>query len=90
MDIWSGEGLCGVELISRSTEKGGPSAALCLSVDGQVVSLKTRFALFGPAVMMMFELDHEHPVVDPHVSHFMQVPLRTSVKLPHSEHISPS
>jgi hypothetical protein len=33
---------------------------------------------------------HEHPVVDPHVSHFMQVPLRTSVKLPHSEHISPS
>jgi hypothetical protein len=35
-------------------------------------------------------LDHEHPVVLPHVSHFMQVPLRTSVKLPHSEHISPS
>jgi hypothetical protein len=35
-------------------------------------------------------LDHEPPVVAPHVSHFMQVPLRTSVKLPHSEHISPS
>jgi hypothetical protein len=35
-------------------------------------------------------LDHEHPVVLPHVSHFMQVPLRTRVKLPHSEHISPS
>jgi hypothetical protein len=34
--------------------------------------------------------DHEHPVVEPQVSHFMQVPLRTSVKLPHSEHISPS
>jgi hypothetical protein len=33
---------------------------------------------------------HEHPVVLPHVSHFMQVPLRTSVKLPHSPHISPS
>jgi hypothetical protein len=33
---------------------------------------------------------YEHPVVDPHVSHFMQVPLRTSVKLPHSLHISPS
>jgi hypothetical protein len=33
---------------------------------------------------------HEHPVVLPHVSHFMQVPFRTSVKLPHSEHISPS
>jgi hypothetical protein len=35
-------------------------------------------------------LVYEHPVVLPHVSHFMQVPLRTSVKLPHSLHISPS
>jgi hypothetical protein len=33
---------------------------------------------------------YEHPVVDPHVSHFMQVPLRTSVKLPHSPQASPS
>ena len=33
---------------------------------------------------------HEHPVVLPHVSHFMQVPLRTSVKLPHSPQASPS
>jgi hypothetical protein len=33
---------------------------------------------------------YEQPVVLPQVSHFMQVPLRTSVKLPHSEHISPS
>src|SRR6476646_2170866 len=35
-------------------------------------------------------LAHEHPVVDPQVSHFMQVPLRTSVKLPHSPQASPS
>jgi hypothetical protein len=34
--------------------------------------------------------NHEHPVVLPHVSHFMQVPLRTSEKWPHSPHISPS
>ena len=33
---------------------------------------------------------HEHPVVLPHVSHFMHVPFRTSVKFPHSPHISPS
>jgi hypothetical protein len=33
---------------------------------------------------------HEHPVVLPQVSHFMQVPLRTSVKLPHSPQASPS
>jgi hypothetical protein len=33
---------------------------------------------------------HEHPVVEPHVSHFMQVPFRTSEKCPHSPHISPS
>jgi hypothetical protein len=32
----------------------------------------------------------EHPLVVPQVSHFMQVPLRTSVKLPHSEQASPS
>lgn len=33
---------------------------------------------------------HEHPVVEPHVSHFMQVPLRTSVKFWHSPQASPS
>jgi hypothetical protein len=31
-----------------------------------------------------------HPVVDPHVSHFRQVPLRTSVKFEHSGQASPS
>jgi hypothetical protein len=31
-----------------------------------------------------------HPVVDPHVSHFMQVPFLTKVKLPHSPQASPS
>ena len=31
-----------------------------------------------------------HPVVIPHVSHFIQVPFRTSEKCPHSLHISPS
>jgi len=29
--------------------------------------------------------DHEHPVMPPQVSHFRQVPLRTSVKLPRRE-----
>jgi len=29
-------------------------------------------------------------VVDPHVSHFMQVPFRTSVKFMHSGQASPS
>jgi hypothetical protein len=33
---------------------------------------------------------HEHPLVEPQVSHFRQVPLRTMVKLPHSEQFSPS
>lgn len=31
-----------------------------------------------------------HPVVDPHVLHFKQVPLRTSVKFPHSPQLSPT
>jgi hypothetical protein len=35
-------------------------------------------------------ISYEHPVVLPHVSHFMHVPFLTKVKLPHSPHISPS
>lgn len=31
-----------------------------------------------------------HPVVEPQVLHFRQVPLRTSVKLPHSPQLSPT
>ncbi len=34
--------------------------------------------------------NHEHPVVEPQVLHFRQVPLRTSVKLPHSPQLSPT
>lgn len=33
---------------------------------------------------------YEHPVVLPQVLHLRQVPLRTRVKLPHSEQLSPS
>jgi len=33
---------------------------------------------------------HEQPLVAPQVLHFRQVPLRTSVKLPHSPQGSPS
>jgi predicted RNase H-like HicB family nuclease len=33
---------------------------------------------------------HEQPLVAPQVSHLRQVPLRTSVKLPHSAQLSPS
>ncbi len=32
----------------------------------------------------------EQPVVEPQVSHFRQVPLRTSVKLAHSGQLSPT
>ncbi len=35
-------------------------------------------------------VSHEQPLVAPQVTHFMQVPLRTSVKLPHSPQASPS
>ncbi len=33
---------------------------------------------------------YEHPLVFPQVSHFMQVPFLTMVKLPHSPQLSPS
>lgn len=43
-----------------------------------------------PFSVLSFKTFYEHPVVLPQVSHFMHVPFRTSVKLPHSLHISPS
>ena len=43
----------------------------------------------GP-VKTQVSLIYEHPVVEPQVSHFMQVPLRTSVKFWHSAQASPS
>ncbi len=36
------------------------------------------------------DVTYEHPLVDPQLSHFRHVPLRTMVKLPHSEQDSPS
>ena len=39
---------------------------------------------------LLFGNAHEHPVVEPHVSHLRHVPLRTRVKLPHSPQASPS
>ena len=38
----------------------------------------------------MTQDDQEQPVVEPQVSHFMQVPLRTCVKFWHSPQASPS
>jgi hypothetical protein len=35
-------------------------------------------------------VDHEHPLVDPHVSHLRHVPFLTIVKLLHSEQATPS
>lgn len=40
--------------------------------------------------LLRAQFAYEHPVVLPHVSHFMQVPFRTSVKLKHSGQASPS
>src|SRR5215216_1214045 len=51
---------------------------------------KTRPEVAPLQCLRAVAVAHEHPVVLPHVSHFMQVPFRTSVKLPHSPHISPS
>jgi hypothetical protein len=67
-------------MVSRFKEKkkGSLSAALFYSW------------MPGSSPGMTISEAHEHPVVDPHVSHFMQVPFRTSVKFPHSPHISPS
>ena len=41
-------------------------------------------------VSVFLRVAYEQPLVEPQVSHFRQVPLRTMVKLPHSEQLSPS
>jgi len=64
-----------------STNKSHPATDCCPFPGGLAGSTTNSFDTSGP---------YEHPVVLPHVSHFMQVPFRTSVKLPHSPHISPS
>jgi hypothetical protein len=47
-----------------------------------------RFSVTGfGSIIPNYQLQ---PDVPPHVSHFMQVPFRTSEKCPHSPHISPS
>jgi hypothetical protein len=44
-----------------------------------------------PGFFLKSERDaHEQPVVEPQVSHFRQVPLRTSVKFWHSGQASPT
>ena len=77
-------------------EPGFFCSTSCRRLDGLRVSQRSpaNYAQIADKTMTFartpLQIDHEHPVVDPHVSHFMQVPFRTSVKLPHSEHISPS
>jgi len=59
-------------------------------IASSAVAQKKGRSFERPSHVIDVSVPHEHPVVLPHVSHFMQVPLRTSVKLPHSPHISPS
>jgi hypothetical protein len=55
-------------------------------------SAQCKRAAFWPPFVFYLRVGrlYEHPVVDPHVSHFKHVPFRTKVKFKHSEHISPS
>ena len=46
--------------------------------------------LARPPLVDLFQNPQEHPLVEPQVVHFMHVPLRTKVKLPHSPQASPS
>jgi hypothetical protein len=52
---------------------------------GRVVPIKKKTGDFSPAriqiaiIQIIASSVHEHPLVDPHVSHFMQVPFLTMV-----------
>jgi hypothetical protein len=62
--------------------------SMCKCLQGRPVG--HPFVVLAGSRPAMMGQSYEHPVVDPHVSHFKQVPFRTSVKFKHSEHISPS
>ena len=49
-----------------------------------------RANLYWPRDRWLPGSRQEQPLVDPQVVHFMHVPLRTRVKLPHSPQASPS
>jgi len=50
----------------------------------------TSFSFRHQHLSNICAVDQLHPDVEPQVSHFMHVPLRTRVKLPHSPQGSPS
>jgi len=51
---------------------------------------RKRHAPSGIEIHLHLNLHQLQPLVPPHVSHLRQVPLRTSVKFPHSRQCSPS
>src|SRR5271166_6472532 len=69
-----------------SSEAGAPS----LPNSGELLAANFNRDHSPELLEAAFRRSHEHPVVLPHVSHFMHVPFRTSVKLPHSPQGSPS
>ncbi len=60
--------------------------------DGRVLSgrREPRYGRWLPALAHSRLNRQLQPLVEPQVSHFRQVPLRTMVKLPHSAQLSPS
>ncbi len=79
---------------SRIIDEGG-IACHSLADNGDELTLSEARNKNGrskdrPYLVQLSNALHEHPLVDPQVSHFRHVPLRTMVKLPHSEQLSPS
>ena len=90
--------------VTSGTLREAVSVRLPQGVDSRIAVLVADFtvvvaaAVIEPGVTRFlrrsthswFQSPHEQPVVLPQVSHFMQVPLRTRVKFPHSPQASPS
>lgn len=60
-----------------------------LRIDIHANSKKQKSRVFPPGLFTP-RLAYEHPLVEPHVSHFKHVPFRTIVKFWHSGHETPS
>ena len=64
-----------------------------LPLQGEEITIRYSLLAIRHSLLRLPIVDcrtHEHPVVEPHVSHFKQVPLRTSVKFAHSGQLSPT
>ncbi|SFM85379.1 hypothetical protein SAMN05192571_107119 [Pleomorphomonas diazotrophica] len=97
-EAWRGRVFHGFPLVFRFTRHSKPLSVAAVSdyqapdpaLHGAIKQEAPDWLIRGLALTISRYTLQLQPLVEPQVSHFRQVPLRTMVKLPHSEQDSPS